>query len=72
MSGNGVILQLDTVEEMCKAANKEDLTEVIEDYDDICELLQTGSICKRIGLEKIYITLGFERAPDNAEVFGDG
>lgn len=71
MSGNGVMLQLDAVEEMCISANKQDLTEVIEDYDDICELLQTGSICKRIGTEKIYITLAFEKAPDDAEVFGD-
>jgi hypothetical protein len=71
MSGNGLQLQLDAVEDMCKEANVGDLTEVIDDHDKICELLQTGSICVRIGSQKIYVTLSFEKAPDDAEVFDE-
>jgi hypothetical protein len=71
MSGDGLQLQLDTIEDMCKEANLGDLTEVIDDYDKICELLQTGSICVKIGPQKIYVTLGFEKAPDDAEVFDE-
>lgn len=67
MSGNGMQLNLDEVGDMCKEANVEDLSEVIDDFDKICELLQTGSICAKIGKDKIFITLVFERAPDDAE-----
>lgn len=67
MSRNGAQLNLDEVDDMCKEANVEDLSEVIDDFDKISELLQTGSICCKIGKDKIFVTLSFERAPDDAE-----
>ena len=67
MSGNGMQLQLDAVEELCKEAEVNDLSEVIDDHDSICELLQTGSVCCKIGPHKIFVTLSFEKAPDDAE-----
>lgn len=68
-NSQGMQLPLDVIEDMCKDAGVADLAEIIDDYDKICELLQTGSICIKIGEEKVYVTIQCEKAPDDAEVF---